>query len=107
MLPHHATLMCVVMNSAVCSGDSYKTDIADESEKQRHSRNELQGWNKRPANLFILALPCRCCHPWLSRMPVFLASHFTQTLFHTFVKIETLQMQQEIHLENFWILVQV
>ena len=30
------------------------------------------GTRERSANLFIVALPCRCRHPWLSRTSVFL-----------------------------------
>ena len=54
-----------------------------ESEKQKHMHNNCKaGMRERPA---ILALFCWCCHPWIWRTSVFLASHFTQTFFHNFL----------------------
>ena len=55
--------------------------------KSRDTRamNCDDGTRERPTNLFILVLPCRSHHPWLSRTSLFLAGHFTQTLFHSFL----------------------
>ena len=90
-LQRHAT-PCHVNSAVRYSGDSYKTKNADDGKaKSRDTRttNCETGTRERPANLFILALPCRCRHPWLSRTSVFLAGHFTQTLFHTFLHKHT------------------
>ena len=65
-LAHAATPPCQWhVNSAVCSGDSYKTENADDGKaKSRDTRatNCEAGTRERPANLFILPLPCRCRH---------------------------------------------
>ena len=63
----HATLelMCVVVNSAVRSGDSYyKTENADDGKaKSRDTRaTNCEGDSERPANPFIFALPWRYRH---------------------------------------------
>ena len=53
------------MPRSVGSHDSYKTENADDGKaKSRHIRaiNCEAGASERPANLFILALPCRCHH---------------------------------------------
>ena len=74
----------VVVNGAVHSGNSYKTENADDGKaKSRDTRatNCEARMRERPVNLFILALPCWCCHPWLSCTSVFLSGHFTQTIF--------------------------
>ena len=62
-LPPHATLIRVVVNSVVSSsGDSYKTENADDwkakSRGDTRATNCEAGTRERPANLFILALPC-------------------------------------------------
>ena len=76
------------VNSAVCSRDSYKTENADNGKaksRDTHATNCEAGTRERPANFFILALPCRSMHPWVSRTSVFLPSYFTQALFHSFL----------------------
>ena len=58
----------------VHSCDSYKTKNADDGKsksKDTHATKCKAGMRERPANLFILMLPCRCRHPWLSRMSLF------------------------------------
>ena len=80
-----------VVNSAVrSSGDSYKSQDREhqrwESKKQisgTRATNCEAGTRERAANLFILALPCRCRHLWLLRTSVLLAGYFTETLFYT------------------------
>ena len=76
-LPRHTHV-----NSAVCGGDSYKTENADDGEaKSRDIRatNCEAGTRERPVNLFILALPCRCCHASLG----FTYVSFSRWLLHT------------------------
>ena len=70
------------MNSAVRSRDSYKTENADDGKaKSRDTRatNCEAGTRERPANLFILALPCRCRHASLG----FTYVSFSRRVFHT------------------------
>ena len=70
------------VNSAVRSGDSYKTENADDGKaKSRDTRatNCEAGTRERPANLFILALPCRCRHASLG----FTYVSFSRRLLHT------------------------
>ena len=70
------------VNSAVHSGDSYKTKNADDGKaKSRDTRvtNCKAGTRERPANLFILALPCRCRHASLG----FTYISFSRRLLHT------------------------
>ena len=80
---HTATLPChTYVNSAVRSGDSYKTENADDRKaKSRDTRttNCEAGTRERPANLFILVLPCWCCHASLGFMYV----SFSPRLLHT------------------------
>ena len=93
-LPCHATLMCVVANSAVHSGDSYKIKNANNGKtKSRDTRatNCEAGMRERDQQI---SLPCWCRHP--SCMSVFLAGRFTQTLFYTF-----LHKAQHMH-TTFW-----
>ena len=85
------------VNSAVRSGDSYKTENADdEKAKSRDTRatNCEAGTRERPANLFILALPCRCRHaslgfyvrqffsPVTLHKPLFTLSYISTTRAH-------------------------
>ena len=85
------------VNSAVRSGDSYKTENADDGKaKSRDTRatNCEAGTRERPANLFILALPCRCRHaslgfyvrqfflPVTSHKPLFTLSYISTTCAH-------------------------
>ena len=84
-LPRHAHV-----NSAVRNGDSYKTENVDDGKaksRDTHTTNCKAGTRERPANLFILALPCWCRHASLgfSYGSFFFAGHFTQTPFHTFL----------------------
>ena len=76
-----------------------------------HIRNMLYfvmnsgvGTRERPANLFILALPCRCRHASLGfTYIIFLAGHFTHTLFHTFLykyNTCTLHSGQDLRIRN-------
>ena len=84
-----ATPPCVIchthwwhVNSAVRSGDSYKTENADNGKaKSRDTRatNCKAGTRERPANLFILALPCRCRHASMG----FTYVSFSRQLLHT------------------------
>ena len=70
------------MNSAVRSRDSYKTENAEDGKaKSRDTRatNCEAETRERPANLFILALPCRCRHASLG----FTYVSFSRWLFHT------------------------
>ena len=41
-----------------------------------------------PVNLFLVGA---AMHPWVSRTSVFLAGHFTQALFHTFLQKHNVQ----------------
>ena len=64
----------MMVNSAVHIGDSYKTENADNGEAKSWdtcAKNCEAETREKSANLFILALPCRCRHPWLSRMSTF------------------------------------
>ena len=70
------------VNSSVRSGDSYKTENADDGKaKSRDTRatNCEAGMRERPANFFILALPCRCRHASLG----FTYVSFSRQLLHT------------------------
>ena len=70
------------VRSAVRSVDSYKTENAyDGKAKSRDTRatNCEVGTRERPANLFILALPCRCRHASLG----FTYVSFSRRLLHT------------------------
>ena len=70
------------VNSAVCSGDSYKTENADDGKAKSRdtcATNCEAGTRERPANLFILALPCRCRHASLG----FTYVSFSRWLLHT------------------------
>ena len=70
------------VNSAVRSGDSYKTENADNGKarsRDTHATNCEAGTRERPANLFILALPCRCRHASLG----FTYVSFSRRLLHT------------------------
>ena len=85
------------VNSAVCSRDSYKTENADDGKaKSRDTRatNCEAGTRERPANLFILALPCRSRHASLgftffslvtSHKPFFTLSYISTTCAHCFL----------------------
>ena len=78
----HAHTHVQHVNSAVRSGDSYKTENADDGKvKSRDTRatNCEAGTRERPANLFILALPCRCRHASLG----FTYVSFSRRLLHT------------------------
>ena len=82
-LPRHATLMCVVVNSAVHSGDSYKIKNGNNGKtKSRDTRatNCEAGMRERVQQI---SLSCWCRHP--SHAPVFFAGRFTQTFFYTFL----------------------
>ena len=63
---YHAAPPCHAhVNCAVHCHDSYKTENVDDGKaKSRDTRatNCKAGTRERPANLFILALPCRCRH---------------------------------------------
>ena len=51
-LPRHATFMCVVVNSAVRSGNSYKTENTDNGKvksRDTHAMNCEAGTRERPA----------------------------------------------------------
>ena len=65
-LPRGTSMPCSChVNSAVRSRDSYKTENADDGKaKSRDTRatNCEAGTRERPANLLILALPCRFHH---------------------------------------------
>ena len=94
MLCHHATLMHVNSADPVCSGDSYKTEDADDGKtksRDTHAMNCEGGMRERPANLFILALPCRCRHASLAFTCVSLSrqSLYTVTPFFTLSYIST------------------
>ena len=75
------------VNSALRSGDSYKTENADDGKaKSRDTRatNCEAGTRERPANpSYLRFLVGVAMHPWVSRTSVFLAGYFTQTPFHT------------------------
>ena len=70
------------VNSAVRSRDSYKTENADDGKaKSRDTRATHceAGTSERPANLFILALPCRCRHASLDFTYVSFSRRLLQT----------------------------
>ena len=70
------------VNSAVRSGDSYKTENVDDGKaKSRDTRATHceAGTSERPANLFILALPCRCRHASLDFTYVSFSRRLLQT----------------------------
>ena len=74
-MPHLRSCARVVVNSAVRSDDSYKTANMDNGKVKSwdtRATNCETGTRERTANLFILVLPCRCRHPWLSHTSVFL-----------------------------------
>ena len=73
----YATLMSV--QCVVEIATRLRTPTMHGKAKSRHPRNELRGWNERPANLFILALPCRCRHASLG----FTYVSFSRWLLHT------------------------
>ena len=73
-MPRLGSCARVMVNSAVHSGDSYKTENADNGKVKSwdtRTTNCEAGTRKRSANLFIRVLPCRCRHPLLSRTSVF------------------------------------
>ena len=82
-LPHHAVPPCYAhVNSAVRSRDSYKTENADDGKAKSRDNcatNCEAGMRERPANLFVLALPCRCRHASLGFMYV----RFSRRSLHT------------------------
>ena len=74
-MPRLRSCARVVVNSAVRSDDSYKTKNADNGKAKSWDTRVMNcetGTRERSVNLFMLALPCQCHHPWLSRMSVFL-----------------------------------
>ena len=84
----HATLMCVVVNSAVCSGDSYKTENAEMPRMgKRKAETPMQHtmkleWERETSKPLHTCASLSCSHPWLSHMSIFLSGHFTQSLFY-------------------------
>ena len=107
---HTATPPCHThVNSAVRSGDSYKTENADdgkammgkrkaETSAQRTARLERE--RDQRTSSYLRFLVSVAMHPWVSRTSVFLASYFTQTPFHTFLHKHntcTLHSGQDLH----------
>ena len=104
MLPtRHATLMSDV-NSAVRSGDSYKADNGKAKSRDTRATNCEAGTRERPANLFILALPCRCRHASLGFTYVSFSRRLLHTSpFHTFLHKHntcTLHSGQDLRTRN-------
>ena len=91
--PHyHAVPPCHVhVNSAVRSCDSYKTKNGNNGKVksrptpvQRTARLE---WERdQRASSYLRFFVGVAMHPWVSRTSVFLAGHFIQALFHTFLQ---------------------
>ena len=112
---HVPTLPChTQVNSAVCSGDSYKTENADNRKaksRDTHATNCKAGSRERPANLFILALPCRCHHaslcfqfhvcqffsPVTSHKPTFTLSYISITHAHCILDTYAHVMHMGMH----------
>ena len=104
---HVPTLPCHARANSVRSGDCYKPVNADDGKaKSRDTRatNCGAGTRERPANLFILTLLVGVAmHPRVSLTSVFLAGHFTHTLFHTFLYRHnscTLHSGQDLRIRN-------
>ena len=96
------------VNSAVRSGDSYKTENADDGKaKSRDTRrNELRSWNERETSEPLhtcASLSVSPCILGFLRTSVFLAGYFTQTPFHTFLhkhNMCTLHSGQDLRTRN-------
>ena len=56
-LSRHVTLMCIVVNSAVCSSGETENDKGKAKSRDTRTTNCEAGMRERPVNLFILALP--------------------------------------------------
>ena len=107
MLPRrHATLM---WTSAVCSGDSYKTEIADNGKAKSETPSQwtarLERERDQRTSSYLRFLVGVAMHPWVSHMSVFLAGYvyFTQTPFHTFLHKHntcTLHSGQDLRTRN-------
>ena len=83
---HQAAMPCSHVNSAVRSGDSYRTKKAD---NERHPHNELRGWNKRPGTssylcfLFGVAIVLGFYSRVTSHKPFFAQVQYVHTAFWT------------------------
>ena len=73
------------VNSAVHSGDSYKTENADDRKAKSRDTctTNCEAGTRERDQLFILALPCRCRHPSLGFM--YLSFSPRLLLFHSFL----------------------